>query len=275
MSLVLSTLQQQWLQEIQVATPFIAPYRSQQVPVKAPTLVEAKVAGPKSESALISVVKSTPTPASAPAPAPKAAPIPVAALQPMADLTQMSLVQLQAYVEQCQACALHEQRTQVVWGAGQVQQPDWFVISTAPSSNEELAGLPMQGKSGELFAAQMQSIGIDIEQQLYITQLVKCRASNKPDPEHIKECRAILLRQIELIQPQRLLLLGAKATAMFLGNEQSFEALRGKAHQWQGPHGQTLPVVVSYHPVSLFSRPQFKAQAWADLRLIASMIRSE
>src|SRR5699024_3171576 len=106
--------------------------------------------------------------------------------------------------DQCQACELHEQRAQAVVGAGQAQQPDWMVISTAPSSNEEMAGLPMQGKSGELFAAQMQSIGIDQAAQLYVTQLLKCRSATKPQAEHIAACQQILWRQIDLIQPRRL-----------------------------------------------------------------------
>ena len=254
MSLVLSTLQQSWLQEIQIATPFIAPYREKVESLKPAANVLAptrfKKTTPAVEMPVVTPVKAT-------------------------DLTQMNLLQLQAHTEQCQGCDLHQQRTKVVWGAGQTQQPDWFVVSTAPSSHEELAGLPMQGKSGELFAAQMQSIGINIEQQMYLTQLLKCRSqqSGASSLEHIQACKAILLRQIELMQPQRLLLLGSKAAAMFLGSEQSFEALCGRLLSWQDTQGRILPVVVSYHPASLLLRPQLKAQTWQDLLLMQQTMR--
>lgn len=269
MSFVLSTLQQSWLQEIQVATPFLAPYRET---FKEVEVEKAKSVAKKELKTLLK--KSTPAVVNVPIKTPvgvvkkqlRTAPVNTA------DLTHMSLMQLQAHVEQCQGCELHQQRTQTVWGAGQIQQPDWFVISTAPSSHEELAGLPMQGKSGELFAAQMQSIGLSVEQNVYLTQLLKCRVSSggsaKPSLEYLEACNVILLRQIELIQPQRLLLLGSKAAAMFLGAGQSFEALRGQVQSWQDTQGRTLSVVVSYHPASLLLRPQLKAEAWHDLLLM-------
>lgn len=259
MSLVLSTLQQSWLQEIKIATPFLAPYRERPAEVKP----AAKVMAPLLKKATAAVEIPVKKPAEELAE--KTLIVPVKAI----DLAQMSLKQLQTHVEQCQGCDLHQQRTQTVWGAGQTQQPDWFVISTAPSSHEELAGLPMQGKSGELFAAQMQSIGLNLE-QLYLTQLLKCRSltSGKPALEYIEACKAILLRQIELMQPQRLLLLGSKATALFFGNNTSFEALRGQLQSWQDTQGRILPVVVSYHPASLLLRPQLKSQAWQDLLLM-------
>lgn len=265
MSLVLSTLQQSWLREIQVAMPFLAPYREKGKEVEKAKSVASKELNQLLKKSAPAVVEVPPA-KSAAASEEKAITIPAKA----ADLSQLSLAQLQAHVEQCQDCDLSQQRTQTVWGAGQTQQPDWFVISTAPSSHEELAGLPMQGKSGELFVAQMQSIGINIEQQLYLTQLLKCRSSSsaKPSLEYLQACNAILLRQIELIQPQRLLLLGSKAAAMFLGTKQPFEALRGRLQSWQDTQGRTLPVVVSYHPASLLLRPQLKAQVWHDLLLI-------
>lgn len=234
-SLVLSPLQRSWLQEIHIAPPFIPP---------------------EEKRAVVSMPASTPTVA------PPIAP-------PVVDLASMSLLQLQAHVEQCQSCDLHEQRMQTVWGAGQTQQPEWFVISTAPSSHEELAGLPMQAKSGELFAAQMQSIGLDLAQQLFLTQLLKCHTTSKTfSAEYLQACKGVLFKQIALIQPKRLLLLGSKAAAMFLGEAHSFEALRGQLQRWQSPAGRELPVVVSYHPSSLLLRPQLKGQAWQDLLLM-------
>lgn len=283
-SLTLSTLQQRWLSELQVAGPFIAPYKAKVVSTTAPQQnktvapVEIKTAEPmisarqalndslaalRPDSTPAAQAKSTVPAVTPPATAPKPVVRYVAS-----DLQRLDLSALQHFADQCQACELHEQRAQAVVGAGQTQQPDWMVISTAPSSNEEMAGLPMQGKSGELFAAQMQSIGIDQAAQLYVTQLLKCRSATKPQAEHIAACQQILWRQIDLIQPRRLLLLGAKAATLFLGDQVPFEALRGQVHQWRNPsNDQPLPVVVSYHPASILLRPQLKAQSWGDLLL--------
>ena len=245
MSLLLTPLQHSWLQELQIPAPLLSPY----------------------------LEKATPTPVPVPKPVLKTAPEPKPALEPIsvpvvrvdkAALSSMGLAELEAYAKQCQGCHLHAERINPVWGAGQMQQPDWMVISAAPSSHEELAALPMQGPSGELFEAQMHSIGIDREQQLYVTQLVKCRptdAQNQSD--YVAACQAILFRQIELIQPQRLLLLGDEVVALFFGADQTVQGLRSTLHAWQG-----LPVVVSHHPASMLLRPQLKAEAWEDLLLM-------
>lgn len=289
--LTLSNLQQSWLQEIQVATPFIAAHRQKTSasPMIATTVSELE---PQFDARVVSSVASDVATSARQALSESLALLqpnslkrvesetPIATPQVVlrneqaislpAELAQMDLMQLQAYANQCQACELHEQRVQAVVGAGQVKRPEWMVISTAPSSGEELSGLPMQGKSGELFAAQMQSIGIQISQELYITQLLKCRSNTKQTSEYIAACKPILWRQIELIQPKRLLLLGSKAAAIFLGEQIPFESLRGQIHQWQDNTGRSLPVVVSYHPSSILLRPQNKAKSWADLVLMLS-----
>lgn len=292
-SLNLSTLQISWLTELQVAAPFIAPYRTKESPntenkadrAIATHTLENKETGVMSARQALSdsLAELRPKKASAPVFVPPANE-PVAPpsqakdrLQPElpSELTQMDLMQLQAYANRCQACSLHEQRVQSVLGAGQINQPDWMVISTAPSSNEEISGLPMQGKSGELFTAQMQSIGVDVSHQLYLTQLLKCRAATKPIPEQLVACQPILWRQIELIQPKRLLVLGSKAASLFLGEGTPFEGLRGQVHQWQDPKsGRHLPVVVSYHPASILLRPQLKAQSWGDVLLMKQLMGS-
>lgn len=269
-SLTLSHLQQAWLKEMRVAAPFIAPYRAISKPPPSSTQATPNVQlADNARRALSDSLALLKTDAPVSIPTAKTAPT---TQEQHTDLSQMDLNQLQVYANQCQACELHESRNQAVVGAGQTQQPDWFVISTAPSSNEEIEGLPMQGKSGELFQAQMYSIGIDIKQQMYLTQLLKCRSSTKAQASHLQACRAILLRQIELIQPQRLLLLGAKAAALFLDEKVAFETLRGQVHHWQDKSGKPLSVIVSYHPSSILLRPQLKAQSWQDLLLMQSLL---
>lgn len=287
--LTLSVLQQGWLQEIQVAAPFIAPYKAAKElnPTTAVQAVAVATTGNSTSTTTSSMTAVSARQALSDSlallrPEPKNPGVratvmvkditPSADLALPADMSQMNLAQLHSYANQCQACDLHEQRVQAVVGAGQKHNPDWFVISTAPSSNEELEGLPMQGKSGELFAAQMHSVGINISQQLYMTQLLKCKSTSAVQSDYIQACQNILKQQIQLIQPKRLLLLGSKAAALFLGEQTPFEALRGQVRQWQDSNGQSVPVVVSYHPSSILLRPQLKAQSWADLLLMKSLM---
>lgn len=270
-SLTLSPIQQCWLQEMQVAAPFIAPYRAISKPPISNTTVASKPQTliPARQVLKDSLVLRKPEVSEGAPPAVKITPI---VNEQNINIAKMDLKQLQVFANQCQACELHEFRTQAVAGSGQTAQPDWFVISTAPSSNEEIEGLPMQGKSGELFQAQMHSIGVDIPQQMYLTQLLKCRSDTTAKEEHLQACHTILLRQIELIQPKRLLLLGSKAAALFLGNSLAFEALRGHIHQWSDKNERQVPVIVSYHPSSILLRPQLKAQSWHDLLLMRSLL---
>lgn len=280
--LVLSSTQQHWLTELQVPAPFVLPFV-----VKPPKQIRSAAAlRTDSQSNSNTKLPEPVSTISARAALQQAmgsavelrlrgdeSKAPLLSTEPgvHVDVTKIGLTELEQYANQCQACALHRTRHQAVVGSGQTQHPDWMVISTAPSSNEEVAGLPMQGKSGELFSAQMQSIGINSESQLYLTQLIKCRSQTTPEQEYLHACFSLLKRQIELIKPQRLLLLGSTATQLFLQKDLS-DGIRGRVHQWQSESG-TLPVVASFHPASILLRPQLKALVWTDLLLMRSLMK--
>lgn len=269
-ALELTALQQTWLREMKVAPAFLRAY-----PVAAP--VSPQLTGSDVQRA----VTSTAMPATARAAlhqhlglhkkTEKIESEPEITLVNLPPLAQQDLQQLHQHAQQCTACALHEQRQRAVVGAGEENQPDWMAISIAPSSNEEIAGLPMQGKSGDLFANQLQSIALPESMTFYTTQLLKCRSPQHPKAEYIQACQTILWRQIELIRPKRLLLLGTTTAQLFFGTESGFEQLRGQLQTWQAPFGESIPALVSYDPVSLLLRPQDKIKAWADLLLMQSL----
>lgn len=274
--LQLTALQQAWLRELQVATPFLLSHTKKPIDVSPPasvssgdsfsTSIESKPAlmpqearaalhnqlGLKKEE---TVLEKTDRPT----------------VVNLPSVDQLNLLQLQQYAEQCTACDLHVQRQRAVVGAGEENTPDWMVISIAPSSNEEMAGLPMQGKSGQLFAHQLQSIAIPPSTTFYITQLLKCRSPQHANFEYIQACQRILWRQIELIRPRHLLLLGEETAAVFFGQAAHFDQLRGQVQTWTSPWG-SVPAVVTYDPVALLLRPQDKIKVWADLLLMQSLL---
>lgn len=279
-SLELSPIQQAWLRELQVASVFLMPAPS------AATLQDQRAGPPVSDTPIKTTGTATRTmPAAARAQlhdqlglkksiastaitddvSPQSQPVAPEALN------QLNLEQIQHYADQCSGCALHEQRQRAVLGAGHTDQPDWMVISIAPSSNEEMAGLPMQGKTGELFAHQLQSITVPRDLTFYTTQLVKCRSPHHTKPDYIHACQQILWRQIELIQPKHILLLGEAGAELFFEASASFDELRAEVQSWQRPDGVRIPVVVTFDPVSLLLRPQDKVKAWADLLLMQTL----
>lgn len=183
---------------------------------------------------------------------------------------------LQTQVEQCTACSLCEHRRQAVFGAGLAQSPAWMVIGEAPGEQDDREGLPFRGRAGVLLNAMLAAVGVDPESEVFFTNLVKCRpVSNRtPAAAEINACLPYLHRQIALLNPRRIVVLGRLAAQFLLGQEASFESLRGTAHRFKSESGVDIPLVVTYHPASLLSRPQDKAHAWRDLNLARAAVES-
>lgn len=180
---------------------------------------------------------------------------------------------LQASIAVCKACDLHQGRSQAVFGAGMAQSPDWLVVGEAPGDYDDRKGVPFQGKAGILLQAMLASIGIPPDSPIFFTNLVKCRplGNRPPAPEEIEACMPYLQRQIALLKPRRILVLGRVAAQSVLGSEAELDALRGQVHRFASETGQEIPVIVTHHPASLLMRPQHKADVWHDLNLAKAL----
>lgn len=178
-------------------------------------------------------------------------------------------VALQASVESCRECDLSSGRSQAVFGMGTAQAARWMVIGEAPGDQDDRAGMPFQGAAGHLLRAMLGSVGVLSDAQVFFTNLVKCRplGNRPPKAQEIAACLPYLQRQFAVLQPQRILVLGRLAAQALLGTDADLESLRGHVHSFRSETGQQIPLVVTYHPVSLLSRPQHKAGAWRDLNL--------
>ena len=156
--------------------------------------------------------------------------------------------------------------------------PDWLVIGEAPGEEEDRQGLPFVGRAGQLLDRMLAAMHLGREQKVYITNVIKCRPphNRNPDPVEIAQCAPYLLRQVELLRPRIVLAMGRFAAQTVLAQGGRFDAaalqqmplgkLRGQVHQVT-LGGQTLPVVVTYHPAYLLRSPAEKGKAWADLCL--------
>ncbi|AOB27937.1 MULTISPECIES: uracil-DNA glycosylase [Bordetella] len=180
------------------------------------------------------------------------------------------LGQLQQLVQDCTACGLCQGRRHAVFGMG-AQPARWMVVGEAPGEQEDRQGLPFVGRSGKLLDAMLQSVGMSRERDVFIANVIKCRppGNRNPKPEEIAACNPYLRRQIALLNPERILVLGRFAAQTLLGTEATIGNLRGRMHSLQTDEGRSIPVVVSYHPAYLLRSPAEKARAWQDLLLAA------
>ncbi|MGP1614999.1 MAG: uracil-DNA glycosylase, partial [Pollutimonas bauzanensis] len=168
---------------------------------------------------------------------------------------------LQAHIASCEVCGLHAGRSQAVFGTGAMQSPEWMVVGEAPGEHDDRVGLPFQGKPGLLLQAMLASIGVLPESAVFFTNLIKCRPLGNRTPK----------RQIALLKPRRILVLGKLAAQALLGSDADLEQLRGRVHHIRSETGQDIALVATYHPASLLLRPQHKADAWQDLNLARSI----
>lgn len=181
--------------------------------------------------------------------------------------------QLSEQVAECQACReLVANRTQTVFGVGN-RDADCFVIGEAPGAEEDRQGEPFVGRAGQLLNAMLAAIGLRRE-QVYIANILKCRPPNNrdPKPEEAEACDAFLQRQIGLVQPKIVLVVGRIAAQNLLKTTTPISKLRGQVHRLVSG----VPVVATYHPAYLLRSPQEKRKAWFDLclartELLASM----
>jgi DNA polymerase len=144
----------------------------------------------------------------------------------------------------CRRCGLAATRQQVVVGRGN-PNARLLLVGEAPGAEEEACGQPFVGRSGRLLEAMLAAAGLDSERDLYIANVIKCRppGNRKPSRTEIEACRPWLERQIDLVRPQLVLLVGATALEALLGIKGGITRLRG---QWlhleasQGPDQPSL-----------------------------------
>ena len=122
------------------------------------------------------------------------------------------------------------------------------MVGEAPGEQEDRQGQPFVGRSGQLLDAMLSAVGMSRERDVFIANVIKCRppGNRNPKPEEIAACSPYLMRQIELLKPERILVLGRFA-ARLLGTEATIGSLRGRVHQLKTDAGPQIPVIVSYH----------------------------
>jgi uracil-DNA glycosylase family 4 len=170
---------------------------------------------------------------------------------------------LRARVAACTRCSLSATRTQTVFGVGNLNA-DWLIVGEAPGAEEDRKGEPFVGRAGQLLNSMLLAIGLPRE-QVYIANVLKCRppGNRDPSPTEAAECLPYLERQIALLKPKIMLVVGRIAAQNLLRTDKTLGSLRQQVHRFGLSE---VPLVVTYHPAYLLRTPGDKRKAWEDLK---------
>ena len=168
----------------------------------------------------------------------------------------------------CTRCPLHEARNRVVPGEGPADARV-MLVGEAPGEQEDRDGRPFTGRSGAFLDGLLEDAGIARE-GLYITSSVKCRppGNRTPHAGELRTCRqAWLERQLELVDPELVVLLGRTAVRQVLGRDEKLSDLRGEPLEHGGREH-----LVTYHPAAGMRFPDKEAAMRDDLEALADRL---
>ena len=191
----------------------------------------------------------------------------------------MGWEELRRAILDCRACGLCTRRKQAVPGVGD-ENAAWLFIGEGPGAEEDERGEPFVGQAGRLLDAMLAAIGLARGEDVYIANAVKCRPPGNRTPENAEmaACFPYLKRQIALIQPRLIVLLGRVAVHSVLGESRPLASLRGRTLSYRDGDRE-IPVLVTYHPAYLLRNLPDKAKSWEDLcrarALISEGLKSE
>jgi len=172
----------------------------------------------------------------------------------------------------CVACALHETRTNVVFGSGNADAELMFV-GEAPGANEDLQGLPFVGAAGKLLDKLLAEIGMD-RKDVFIANTLMCRPpdNRNPYPHELESCRHFLFEKLELIQPTMICTLGNFSTKLLRDDPTGISKLHGQPEiRTIGP--RTVRLYPLYHPAAALYTPSTLEMLRADFLRIPEILK--
>ena len=160
-----------------------------------------------------------------------------------------------AEASHCVRCGLSEARTQVVFGVGD-PQAELMLVGEGPGADEDATGEPFVGRSGKLLTKLLAEAAGLAREQVYITNVVKCRppGNRDPKPEEILACSKFLNWQLQLVAPKVIVSLGNPATRTLLNTTVGITKLRGTEHEFAFPGG-TATLLPTFHPSAALRNP--------------------
>ena len=178
-----------------------------------------------------------------------------------------ALSQLCEQIIVCPLCELARSRTKAVPGEG-AEEADLLFVGEGPGWHEDQQGRPFVGPAGQFLDRLLALIGLRRE-QVYITNIVKCRPPQNRDPlpAEIQACRPWLDRQVELIRPRMIVTLGRHSLAQYLPNE-SIGRAHGKSRKLDDMIHYPM-----YHPAAALHQASLRQTIESDMARIPEVLR--
>ena len=184
-----------------------------------------------------------------------------------------TLAELEALIAAFEGCALKRTAKSLCFARGS-SEARLMLIGEAPGRDEDLQGKPFVGRAGQLLDLMLTAIGLS-ESEVYITNTVYWRppGNRTPTPEEVEACAPFLARQIELLAPKILVLLGGAAAKNILGVTEGIMRLRGKWLSYPCVVGP-ITTLATLHPAYLLRNPEAKRYAWRDLLMVKEALQA-
>lgn len=194
-------------------------------------------------------------------------------LRPAVENTEVAakLEKLSAKVGKCRKCGLGAERTNAVPGEGNSNAQIVFV-GEAPGADEDAQGRPFVGRAGKLLDKIINAMGLQ-RQDVFICNILKCRppGNRDPKPDEINSCLPYLQKQIETLNPEIIVALGAHAAKTLLDTSETIGKLRGRFHEYvTSPGREPVKLMPTYHPAYLLRNYSLdnRRKVWDDMKKV-------
>ena len=187
---------------------------------------------------------------------------PAEQVQAAVDVSGLGWEALEQQVAGCRLCQLHAGRATTVFGEG-AHDARLMFIGEGPGFEEDIQGRPFVGPAGLLLTRMIAAMQFARE-EVYIANVLKCHPPGNRNPRapEAGACLPYLNRQIDLVQPEVIVLLGAVPLFFLLGKT-GIRQMHGRWHEYRG-----TAVLPTFHPARLLQSPEQKADAWRDLQQV-------
>ncbi len=167
----------------------------------------------------------------------------------------------------CPRCDLKLSRTNVVVGSGPLNA-NIMLIGEAPGKNEDKKGEPFVGAAGMNLNKLLEEGGID-RKNVYITNIVKCRPPENRTPYdyEVEACHPYLQKQIDVIKPKGIVLLGKTAAETMLGRKVEMAKEHGTVVEKDG-----YRYLITYHPAAMIYKRTLKDTLVEDYKKISALL---
>ncbi len=175
---------------------------------------------------------------------------------------------LMRMVEECTRCPLCETRTNTVFGEGALPAR-LLIIGEGPGADEDASGRAFVGKAGQYLDTWLSPLGLSRKTNVYLANIVKCRPpeNRNPHAQEVASCLPFVKRQIRLVKPELILLIGGVASKALLETDEGVGKLRGTFYRYEG-----VPVLVTYHPSGVLRNPDLRRPVWDDMKKVAAFL---